>query len=653
MAVERHPMTGNPLDYDPASGSAGGAMERHTYDVVVIGAGGAGLRAAIAAHEAGARTAIVCKSLLGKAHTVMAEGGIAAAMGNRWPEDNWEVHFRDTMRGGKMLNNWRMAQLHAQEAPERVQELEDWGALFDRTEDGLISQRDFGGHKYARLAHVGDRTGLEMIRTLQQRAVALGIDVFMECTVTEVFCVGRAERVGSAATLPAGDERRVAGAFAYWRESGRFVVFDAPSVILATGGIGKSFKVTSNSWEYTGDGHALAMRAGASLINMEFVQFHPTGMVWPPSVKGLLVTESVRGDGGVLKNSDGERFMFDYIPEFFKAETADTVEEADAWYEDKSNNRRPPELLPRDEVARAINSEIKAGRGTPHGGIYLDIASRRTPEFIRKRLPSMYHQFKELADVDITAEPMEIGPTCHYVMGGVEVDADTQQSAVTGLYAVGECSGGMHGSNRLGGNSLGDLLVFGKRAGEHASSYAASLGDRRPRVDDADVKAAQQSALAPFEVSADVQEGGENPYTIQSDLQQSMNDLVGIIRTGPELEESLAAIEAFKERAVTMVVEGHRQYNPGWHLALDLRNMLIVSECIARAALAREESRGGHTRDDFAGPDAAWGNKNLVLNLNAAGTGVDLHEKELSVMPDELKKYFETPPADAATTKES
>lgn len=613
-AEGRHPMTGNAM-----SGEARGGMERHAYDVVVVGAGGAGLRAAIAAHDAGARTAIVCKSLLGKAHTVMAEGGIAAAMGNRWPEDNWEVHFRDTMRGGKMLNNWRMAQLHAQEAPERVQELEDWGALFDRTEDGLISQRDFGGHKYARLAHVGDRTGLEMIRTIQQRAVSLGIDVFMECTVTDVFKEGDT----------------VSGAFAYWRESGRFIVFDAPSVILATGGIGKSFKVTSNSWEYTGDGHALAMRAGASLINMEFVQFHPTGMVWPPSVKGLLVTESVRGDGGILKNSEGERFMFDYIPEFFRAETADTVEEADAWYEDKKNNRRPPELLPRDEVARAINSEIKAGRGTPHGGIYLDIASRRSPEFIRKRLPSMYHQFKELADVDITAEPMEIGPTCHYVMGGVEVDADTQESAVTGLYAVGECSGGMHGSNRLGGNSLGDLLVFGKRAGEHASAYAASLSGARPQVDEADVKAAQASALAPFEV-----EGGENPYSIQSDLQQSMNDLVGIIRTRTELEESLGEIEAFKERARTMVVEGHRQYNPGWHLALDLRNMLIVSECIAKAALAREESRGGHTRDDFPGPDPAWGTKNLVVTLDAAGTGVELHEKPLPEMPDELKGYF-------------
>ncbi|MDR7251590.1 succinate dehydrogenase / fumarate reductase flavoprotein subunit [Nocardioides sp. BE266] len=614
-------MTGNAM-----SGDAPAGMERHAYDVVVIGAGGAGLRAAIAAHDAGAKVAVVCKSLLGKAHTVMAEGGIAAAMGNRWPEDNWEVHFRDTMRGGKMLNHWRMAQLHAQEAPERVMELEDWGALFDRTDDGLISQRDFGGHKYARLAHVGDRTGLEMIRTLQQRTVQLGIDVFMELTVTDLF----------------KDGDRISGAFGYWRETGRFVLFEAPSVILATGGIGKSFKVTSNSWEYTGDGHALALRAGASLINMEFVQFHPTGMVWPPSVKGLLVTESVRGDGGILKNSEGKRFMFDYIPDFFKAETADTEEEADRWYDDKLNNRRPPELLPRDEVARAINSEIKAGRGTPHGGIYLDIASRRTPEFIRKRLPSMYHQFKELADVDITAEPMEIGPTCHYVMGGVEVDPDTQESAVTGLYAVGECSGGMHGSNRLGGNSLGDLLVFGKLAGEaatvHAMKHGANgLGDGRPTVAEADVKAAQASAVAPFEV-----EGGENPYSIQADLQQSMNDLVGIIRTASELEQSLVEIEGFKERARSMTVEGHRQYNPGWHLSIDLRNMLVVSESIAKAALAREESRGGHTRDDFPQTDhEVWGKKNLIVSLDAAGTGVELTEKPLPEMPDELKKYFE------------
>ncbi|MDT0185227.1 fumarate reductase/succinate dehydrogenase flavoprotein subunit [Microbacterium sp. ARD31] len=618
MSDTRHPMTGNEMSPD-----ARGGMERHAYDVVVIGAGGAGLRAAIAAHEAGARTAVVCKSLLGKAHTVMAEGGAAAALGNRWPEDSWKVHFRDTMRGGKMLNNWRMAQLHAQEAPERVLELEDWGALFDRTEDGLISQRDFGGHKYARLAHVGDRTGLELIRTLQQRTVQLGIDVYMECTITEVLKDGDA----------------VAGAFGYWRETGRFITFEAPSVILATGGIGKSYKVTSNSWEYTGDGHALALRAGASLINMEFVQFHPTGMVWPPSVKGLLVTESVRGDGGILRNSEGKRFMFDYIPDFFKAETADTEEEADRWYDDKKNNRRPPELLPRDEVARAINSEIKAGRGSPHGGIYLDIASRRDAEYIRKRLPSMYHQFKELADVDITAEPMEIGPTCHYVMGGVEVDPDTQQSAVPGLYAAGEVSGGMHGSNRLGGNSLSDLLVFGKRAGEDAATYAAS--GARPAIAEADVRAAQASALAPFEVSAEPGGGGENPYTIQHDLQQSMNDLVGIIRTASELEASLDELEGFKQRAAGMVVEGHRQYNPGWHLALDLRNMLLVSECIAKAALAREESRGGHTRDDFPGPDPAWGAKNLVLSLNGAGDGVDIAEKPLPVMPDELSQLFE------------
>jgi len=617
---QRHPMTGNEM-----SGSEPGGMERHQYDVIVVGAGGAGLRAAIAAHDAGAKTAVVCKSLLGKAHTVMAEGGIAASMGNVYPEDNWEVHFRDTMRGGKMLNNWRMAQLHAQEAPERVLELEDWGALFDRTDDGLISQRDFGGHKYARLAHVGDRTGLEMIRTLQQRTVELGIDVFMECTVTDLLKDPEAN----------GGTGAISGAFGYWRETGRFITFEAPAVILATGGIGKSFKVTSNSWEYTGDGHALALRAGGSLINMEFVQFHPTGMVWPPSVKGLLVTESVRGDGGILKNSEGKRFMFDYIPEFFKSETADTVEEADAWYEDKKNNRRPPELLPRDEVARAINSEIKAGRGSPHGGIYLDIASRRTPEFIKKRLPSMYHQFKELADVDITQEPMEIGPTCHYVMGGVEVDADTQESSVKGLYAVGECSGGMHGSNRLGGNSLGDLLVFGKRAGEFASEYAASLGEQRPAVAESDVTAASSSALAPFEL-----EGGENPYSIQSDLQQQMNDLVGIIRNGAELAQALKEIEAFKVRAQQLSVEGHRQYNPGWHLAIDLRNMLMVSECIAMAALERTESRGGHTRDDFPMTDDSWGTKNLVLRLDRSGD-LELVHQDLPVMPDELKTYFQ------------
>jgi succinate dehydrogenase / fumarate reductase flavoprotein subunit len=623
---ERHPMTGNRMD--PGSDTG---FETHEYDVVVVGAGGAGLRAAIAAHDAGARVAVVCKSLLGKAHTVMAEGGIAAAMGNVYDEDGWRVHFRDTMRGGKMLNNWRMAQLHAQEAPERVLELEEWGALFDRTPDGLISQRDFGGHRYARLAHVGDRTGLEMIRTLQQRAVSLGIDVFMECTVTEIFTERRR-----------GEPPRVSGAFAYWRETGRFVVFRTPSVVLATGGIGKSYQVTSNSWEYTGDGHALALRAGATLINMEFVQFHPTGMVWPPSVRGILVTESVRGDGGVLKNSEGKRFMFDYIPEYFRSETADTVEEAEGWYTDKKNHRRPPELLPRDEVARAINSEIKAGRGSPHGGVFLDIASRRDAEFIRRRLPSMYHQFKELADVDITKEPMEVGPTCHYVMGGVEVDADTEQSLVEGLYAAGEVAGGMHGSNRLGGNSLSDLLVFGRRAG-HNAAYLAMQGRRaRPALPEDEVKAAAARALAPF-----AEEGGENPYTIQKDLQDVMQRLVGIIRKREELEESLAEVARLKERAQRLTVEGHRQYNPGWHLALDLKNMLVVSECIAKAALEREESRGGHTRDDFPGPDPEWGGKNLVLTLpgDALDSAVELSHQPLPVMPDELRSLFEEPAA--------
>ncbi len=596
-------------------------LERPRYDVIVIGAGGAGLRAAIAAHESGARTAIVCKSLLGKAHTVMAEGGIAAAMGNLWPEDNWRVHFRDTMRGGKLLNNWRMAQLHAQEAPARVRELEEWGALFDRTKDGLISQRDFGGHRYARLAHVGDRTGLEMIRTLQQRAVALGIDVFMECTITDLL---RDESAG---------EPRIAGAFGYWRDTGSFVVFGAPAVVLATGGIGKSYEVTSNSWEYTGDGHALALRAGASLINMEFVQFHPTGMVWPLSVRGLLVTESVRGDGGVLRNSAGRRFMFDYIPEFFKAETADSEEEADRWYEDKKNNRRPPELLPRDEVARAINAEIKAGRGSPHGGVYLDIASRRSPDYIKKRLPSMYHQFKELAGVDITKEPMEIGPTCHYVMGGVEVDADTQASIVPGLYAAGEVAGGMHGSNRLGGNSLSDLLVFGKRAGDAAAEYVSGLG-ARPTALPAAVQEAQRQDLELFERT-----GGENPYTLHQELQQTMNDLVGLIRTASEITEALDRIAVLEERAERLTVSGDRRFNPSWHLALDLRNMLLVSECIARAALERKESRGGHTRDDYPLADPEWGKLNLALRLEDSKLTVT--QQPLPEMPDELKQFFE------------
>ena len=490
--------------------------ETHDFDVVVVGAGGAGLRAAVEASAAGARTALVCKSLLGKAHTVMAEGGIAAALGNVYPEDNWRVHFRDTMRGGKLLNNWRMAQIHAQEAPERVLELEEWGALFDRTEDGRILQRDFGGHRYARLAHVGDRTGLEMIRTLQQHAVHRGIDVFMECTITRL--------------LKDGD--RIAGAFGYWRESGKFVVFRAPAVVLATGGIGKAYKITSNSWEYTGDGHALALWAGADLMDMEFVQFHPTGMVWPLSVRGILVTEGVRGDGGVLRNNDGERFMFRYIPEMFAAETADTEEEADRWYTDKKGARRTPDLLPRDEVARAINTETKEGRGSPHGGVFLDIATRRDAEYIKRRLPSMYHQFRELADVDITKEPMEVGPTCHYVMGGVRVDPETQSSTVPGLFAAGEVAAGLHGANRLGGNSLSDLLVFGRRAGQ------ARGGVRRLPRHPAGRRPGGDRGAAPGRRSARSKAARENPYAIQGDLQECMHNLVGIIRTEDELKRA-------------------------------------------------------------------------------------------------------------------
>ena len=605
-------------------------LERHSFDVLVIGAGGAGLRAAIEAREHGLRTAVLCKSLFGKAHTVMAEGGIAAAMGNANESDNWQVHFRDTMRGGKFLNNWRMAELHAQEAPQRVWELETYGALFDRTKDGRISQRNFGGHEYPRLAHVGDRTGLELIRTLQQKIVSLQQDdfkefgdyearlrVFQEFTVTEL----------------AKDGDRIAGAFGYWRESGRFVLFEAPAVILATGGIGKSFKVTSNSWEYTGDGHALAMRAGASLINMEFIQFHPTGMVWPPSVKGILVTESVRGDGGVLRNSDGKRFMFDYIPEVFKDKYADNEEEADRWYTDQANNRRPPELLPRDEVARAINSEVKADRGSPHGGVFLDVSTRLPAEEIRRRLPSMHHQFKELADVDITAQPMEVGPTCHYVMGGVEVDPDTGSSSVPGLYAAGEVSGGMHGSNRLGGNSLSDLLVFGRRAGAGAAEYVRALKER-PVVAEEIVTEARATALKPFQ-----QEGGENPYTLHMELQQSMNDLVGIIRRAGEMEEALQRLEKLKERARSLTVEGHQQFNPGWHLALDLRNMLLVSECVAKAALLRTESRGGHTRDDHPSMDAEWRRKLLVCT--ASGDGVSVVEKPQIPIRSDLLDLFD------------
>jgi succinate dehydrogenase / fumarate reductase flavoprotein subunit len=607
------------------------AAELHEYDVIVVGAGGAGLRAAIEAHERGAKTAIVCKSLLGKAHTVMAEGGVAAAMGNVWEDDNWRVHFRDTMRGGKMLNNWRMAQLHAQEAPDRVHELEEWGAVFDRTPDGRILQRDFGGHRFARLAHVGDRTGLEIIRTLQNRAVTSRIDVFMECTVLRLL------------TEDGKQGNRIAGAYAYWRESGTFVQFNAPTVILATGGIGKSYKVTSNSWEYTGDGHSLAMEAGADLMDMEFVQFHPTGMVWPPSVKGILVTEGVRGDGGILRNSEGKRFMFDYIPEVFASETADTIEEAERWYDDKATARRPPELLPRDEVARAINSEIKAGRGSPHGGVFLDIASRRPAEYIERRLPSMYHQFKELADVDITAEPMEVGPTCHYVMGGIRVDADSAAATIPGLFAAGECAAGMHGSNRLGGNSLGDLLVFGKRAGQAAAEYAQALSPgKRPKVSEHQVAEVAAEALAPFE-----RDPANNPYTVHAKLQNVMNDLVGIIRTESELEQALKELAVLKQEAAGTGVEGHRQFNPGWHLSIDLRNMIRISECIATAALARHESRGGHTRDDYPNPEPEFAVINHVLRLR--GGELQLVAEPLPVMPDDLKVLFETPPAKASS----
>ncbi|KIA66546.1 fumarate reductase/succinate dehydrogenase flavoprotein subunit [Nocardia vulneris] len=615
-------------------------VERHKYDVVVIGAGGAGLRAVIEAREHGHSVAVVCKSLFGKAHTVMAEGGCAASMGNANEKDNWQTHFKDTMRGGKFLNNWRMAELHAQEAPDRVWELETYGALFDRTADGRISQRNFGGHTYPRLAHVGDRTGLEIIRTMQQKIVSLQqedfaatgdyearIKVFSECTITEL--------------LKDGD--RISGAFGYWRESGRFILFETPAVVLATGGIGKSYKVTSNSWEYTGDGHALALRAGATLINMEFLQFHPTGMVWPPSVKGILVTEGVRGDGGVLKNTEGKRFMFDYIPPVFKGQYAETEEEADQWLRDNDSARRTPDLLPRDEVARAINEEVKAGRGTPHGGVFLDIASRMPAEEIVRRLPSMHHQFKELADVDITKEPMEVGPTCHYVMGGVEVDPDTGAATVPGLFAAGECSGGMHGSNRLGGNSLSDLLVFGRRAGLGAAAYVEQLTER-PAVSDADISAAAKVALAPFDPPAEG--AGENPYTLHTDLQQTMNDLVGIIRKEHEVREALTKLDELRARFQQVTVEGHRQFNPGWHLALDLENMLLVSECVAKAALLRTESRGGHTRDDHPSMDADWRNKLLVCSVDQSTAGqaipdVTVTPKDQVPMRPELLALFD------------
>ena len=592
--------------------------ETHDFDVVVVGAGGAGLRAAIEASAQGAKTALVCKSLLGKAHTVMAEGGIAAAMGNVYAEDNWQVHFRDTMRGGKMLNNWRMAQLHAQEAPDRVYELEGWGALFDRTKDGRILQRPFGGHRYDRLAHVGDRTGLEMIRTLQQHAVHKGIDVFMECTISRL--------------LKDGDG--ISGALGYWRETGRLILFRAKAVVLATGGVGRAFAVTSNSWEYTGDGHALAYWAGADLVDMEFVQFHPTGMVWPPSVRGILVTESVRGDGGTLRNAEGERFMFRYIPEFFRAETAETKEEADRWYDDKVNNRRTPDLLPRDEVARAINSEVKAGRGSPHSGVYLDIATRRQPEYIRRRLPSMYHQFKQLADVDITTTQMEVGPTMHYIMGGVRVDPDTGAATVPGLFAAGECAGGMHGANRLGGNSLSDLLVFGLRAGAGAAAYAKNLSSAAT-VNSAQADPIAAEMLGPFE-----QQGDESPYALQHELQQTMHNLVGIIRNEAELQRALTEIRRLKERAECVGVEGNRQYNPGWHLAMDLRAMLSISEAITLAAIERKESRGAHTRDDYPETSAEWGKFNIAVRVGADGEPTIAREL-LPEIPIELRALVE------------
>jgi succinate dehydrogenase / fumarate reductase flavoprotein subunit len=613
------------------------SLDRYSYDVVVIGAGGSGLRAAIEARLHGKKTAIISKSLFGKAHTVMAEGGCAASMGNANPNDNWQVHYRDTMRGGKFMNNWRMAELHAKEAAERVWELEAWGAVFDRTKDGKISQRNFGGHTYPRLAHVGDRTGLEMIRTLQQKVVAMQqedaaslgdpeamIKVFAETTITRLI------------TAPGSSGDAIAGAFGYVRDTGRFVLFEAPAVILATGGIGKTFKVTSNSWEYTGDGHSLALLAGATLLNMEFVQFHPTGMVWPPSVRGLLVTESVRGDGGVLRNSEGKRFMFNYVPDVFRAQYAETEEEGDRWYTDPDNNRRPPELLPRDEVARAINSEIKAGRGSPHGGVFLDIASRRSPEYILSRLPSMHHQFKELADVDITTEPMEIGPTCHYVMGGVEVDPDTGATLLPGLFAVGEVSGGMHGSNRLGGNSLSDLIVFGRRAGAGASDYHSGLGSAVPAVPTASVDAAEAEALAPLS-----REGGESPYALHAELQQMMNDLVGLIRRESEMKAALSSLAELRVRYETVSAPGGRAYNPGWHLALDLRNMLLIAECVAMAALERQESRGGHTRDDFPEMSPEWRKINLVLSADDSPGGVSLKRQPLVPMREDLLSLFE------------
>ncbi len=593
------------------------------HDVLVIGAGGAGLRAAIEAAAHGVSVGLVCKSLLGKAHTVMAEGGMAAAMGNVDDRDNWRVHFADTMRGGQYVNNWRMAELHAKEAPERVKELEGWGALFDRTKDGRILQRNFGGHRYPRLAHVGDRTGLELIRTLQDHGIHRGLDVHMECTITTL--------------LKDGD--RVAGAFAYDRERGRFRVFKAKAVVLATGGIGRAFKITSNSWEYTGDGQSLAYHAGAALQDMEFVQFHPTAMIWPPSVRGILVTEGVRGEGGVLKNRDGKRFMFENIPDNYKTQTADNPEEGWRYTQGDKASRRPPELLTRDHVARMIVREVKEGRGSPHGGVFLDIAwiKEKLPnaeEHIKRKLPSMYHQFMQLAGIDITKEAMEIGPTTHYVMGGVRVDGDSQMSTVPGLFACGECAAGLHGANRLGGNSLSDLIVFGKRAGEYAANFAKSSG--AVGVDATQVDTAAREALAPF----DRDTTGEGPYQVQEALQETMQDLVGIVRAQEEMERALACIDVFKRRASQVGVRGNREYNPGWHTALDLKNLLTVSEAIARSALERKESRGGHFRDDYPDKDPAAGTYNLVVRKGADGA-MQLSHEPIVPMPEHLTAIIE------------
>ena len=594
----------------------------HEHDVLVIGAGGAGLRAAAEASAAGARVAVISKSLLGKAHTVMAEGGIAAALANVDERDSWRVHFADTMRGGQYLNSWRMAELHAKEAPACVRELEAWGAVFDRTPDGRILQRNFGGHRYPRLAHVGDRTGLEMIRTLQDHDIHLGMDVFMEYTVVTLL----------------KDGARIAGAFGYDRERGRFHVFRAKAVVLATGGIGRAYKITSNSWEYTGDGHSLAYHAGAALMDMEFVQFHPTGMIWPPSVRGILVTEGVRGEGGVLRNKDGRRFMFDDIPAAYANQTADTDEEGWRYTQGDKNARRPPELLTRDHVARCIRREVKEGRGSPHGGVFLDIAwiKERIPnaaEHIKRKLPSMYHQFKQLADIDITQEPMEVGPTTHYMMGGVRVDPDSQMSDVPGLFAAGECGAGLHGANRLGGNSLSDLLVFGRRAGQYAALYANenSLGAVNPD----EVALAEKHALAPFE-----RDNGEGPYAVQYALQDMMQDLVGIVRQEKEMSQALDLIQQLKVRAERVGVTGNREYNPGWHTAIDLNNLLTVSEMVAKAALERQESRGAHFRDDYPSKDNNFGSFNIVIRKNPRGE-MQIMREPIPPMPLELKQIIE------------